>query len=249
MNSAHFDAQRDIALSEEYGLAALQLDTSVKLLPILARGLSPVDVLKRIKHSRYPTEMLVQLPSCVGNTRTSLDPYMTTLSTDEELIRPNNEEVGWIDAVAAFADIYWTCVVQERIVRGDFRRAYAELNKAAQFEPVLLSAGHNILERLVNSLFVAMTQRGIDVQLPLEKLYFLFQAPGIKLLSHVFPGEFSVHESRIGWGRSNTDSWSGTTKTLSEAQRRTMALSQYFRELEKQKRRTRTSKKIAQTLS
>jgi hypothetical protein len=166
VNPATFQAMVDVATEDTHGLDAItNLSITKRVVRELARKLSTVALLERIKHSRFSNELLGFLPHVLGHSREMLHPVA------EILLKSEDDE--WDDSkFRQFADTYWGIIVHGYIANGDHRRAWDEIRKAFrglnptervdQFESYphgearQLAASYDYLRTLIAELYAAL---------------------------------------------------------------------------------------------
>ena len=117
-------ALHDIAVAEPHGLVDMDdLRLAKAVVSGIAPRLSTQDLLERIGMSQFPVELLQYLPHVYG-------PLYQELRPIAELLLECGNDYFDGDALRGFADVYWSNVVRERILRKDFDRAYSEVKKA-----------------------------------------------------------------------------------------------------------------------
>lgn len=117
-------ALRDIALEEPHGLSDIEdLTTAKRVVSQIAPRLTIDQLLERISHSPYTFELLRFLPHVYGSMKEQLRPVV-------DLLLEKGSRYFDSDALGEFADLYWQAVVNERIARKDYRRAYDDIKRA-----------------------------------------------------------------------------------------------------------------------
>lgn len=234
MHSARRDAVLDMAVAGEDALATYPITLAKQILPSLAGRLTPSALLLRIKESRCAGELMEYLPPVVGMTHAALSPFMEALSIYDL------DDRAWREVyLKPFADTYWACIVRERIVRKDWRRAWDEIKKAAAYNVPRLCASSWMLRELVGDLYQAMREKG-DISLP-EELGYGKSLPALTLLHTAFPSRFPRPDrfGRPEWGPLPR------VQNLTDLERTAVGLALHFREVRKRKRQRRVDAAVA----
>ncbi len=145
-------AIRDIALVEPHGLSDIEdLTTAKRVVSQIALRLTIDQLLERISHSPYTVELLRFLPHVYGSMKEQLRPVF-------DLLLEKGSRYFDSDALGEFADLYWQAVVNERIIRKDYRRAYDDIKRAFRgmrdaelIEDVLVTAKNGVPEDMAIS--------------------------------------------------------------------------------------------------
>lgn len=207
-------------------------------------------VLERIGASRFPSELLMVLAEICGTSHQQVLPLVQELMEGEEIFDS--------DPMQVVADHYWSLVVRERIIRGDYRRAWDEIRRSfwgftpgehklwlaspGQRPPHLMTASDLRIALLVSELFLAMRSKDLiqdtdlnsvpDVMLDCE----FSRPPGIlfAIMTRGFTNFGTVHHAH--YVRDGKFTLQG---------RQVLVIAGYFSEKQKEAKRVRRERKLA----
>lgn len=127
----------DCALSDNHGLELIhELGPLKTVFRKIAEVMNPIELLDRARFTAYPDELLVLLTEIVGPRSDKLELLV------RNLYESSMDDFG-LRAIRTLADAYWSTLVRERLVRGDYRRAWDEVREAYRgFSNYKVRPGH-----------------------------------------------------------------------------------------------------------
>ena len=209
-------------------------------------------VLERIAASRFPNELLLLLTNSDGSDHHQLLPLIQELAKGE------------VDfdslSLRALADHYWSLVVRERILRGDFRRAWDEIRRSFwgfeegerhcwKIRPGArhahdMAASLKAISGLVGELFEAMRKKALLPDIDLEN------KPHVEFDQRDFstpPGiQFVVVTKGYPDFRGFANYRDQNAGTFTVTGRQMLMIAEYFSEKRKTKRRERIKARLSE---
>lgn len=206
-------------------------------------------VLERIAASRFPNELLLLLAKICGGTHLKILPLMHELMKGEEIFDSIPMQV--------MADHYWSLVVRERIIRGDYRRGWDEIRRSfwgfsteehklwlagpGPRQPHLMTASDECIATLTNELYTSMRAKELVADIDLNEkpdvdLEAEFSRPSGILFAIVTKGYTNFGTMYHPNERHGKFSLYG---------RQVLVIAGYFSEKQKEAKRNRRERKLA----
>lgn len=214
-------------------------------------------LLTRIAQSRFPGPLLAFLPEIYGTDHRQMLPLV-------EAMRRAQLNAFERDDIDTVANSYWSLVVRERIVRGDYRRAWDEIRRSLRgFRPQPFTAdemlgGHvwrypqdmaasvPTITTLLNELFTAMREKGLIEEPARATLEYRMRIDG----QWSEPGALFViatanYNDVVARHGSMRPKWITLTEPpITVEGQRMLTIASYFADKRNKQRRERTAQKL-----